>query len=81
MESKKIDVVSAYWRPAIGWVCVGGFGYEFCLRQIFNGILAAIGLPPFFSGIEIDALESLLYGMLGFGTLRTAEKIKGVSRD
>jgi hypothetical protein len=81
MEGKSTDAVSAYWRPAIGWVCVGGLGYEFIVRQVFNGILVALGLPPSFDGIEAEALELLIYVMLGLGTLRTGEKIKGVARD
>ncbi len=68
------------WRPAVGWVCVSGFGFEFVLRPIANGFLVASGLPPVFPGIETEALSSLLWGLLGLGTLRTVEKVKSVAR-
>jgi hypothetical protein len=85
LEINKIEAASsslfvAGWRPAVGWVCVSGFGYEFLARPLINGLLIAIGLPPVFPGIETEALTSLLWGMLGLGTLRTAEKIKNVAR-
>lgn len=67
------------WRPAVGWTCATGFGYEFVIRPIINGLLAALGVPPVFPGIETEALLSLLFGLLGLGTLRTVEKVKGVT--
>lgn len=79
-EAASPSVFVAGWRPAVGWVCVAGFGFEFVLRPIGNGLLVAAGLPPVFPGIETESMTSLLWGLLGLGTLRTAEKIKGVAR-
>ncbi|MCF7964006.1 MAG: holin family protein [Methylobacter tundripaludum] len=80
IEAANSSVFVAGWRPAVGWVCVAGFGFEFLLRPIGNAALISAGLPPVFPGIEIEALSSLLWGLLGLGTLRTAEKLKGVAR-
>ena len=70
----------AGWRPAVGWCGALGYGYEFLLRPIANGVAVAYGVPPVFPGIEMEALTSLLFGLLGLGSLRTVEKIKGVAR-
>lgn len=85
LEINKVEAASpslfvAGWRPGIGWACSIGFGYEFVLRPIVNGLLAAAGLPMAFPGIETDALTSLLFGLLGLGTMRTVEKVKGVTQ-
>jgi len=73
-------VFVAGWRPAVGWCGALGYGYEFLLRPIANGVAVAYGVPPVFPGIEMEALTSLLFGLLGLGSLRTVEKIKGVAR-
>ncbi len=84
IETNKIEAASSSilvsgWRPALGWVCVSGFAYEFVLRAIFNGVLVGLGYPAIFVSIEVDALETLLFGMLGLGSFRTFEKVKGVA--
>jgi len=80
VEAANASVFVSGWRPAVGWVCVSGFGYEFLLRPLINGLLIALGFVPVFPGIETDALSSLLFGMLGLGTMRMVEKVKGVAR-
>jgi hypothetical protein len=52
------------WRPACGWLCTFALAY--------NAVVA----PMFHLGIgDTSTLVSILTGMLGLGTLRTAEKI------
>jgi len=79
-EAASASVFVAGWRPAVGWAGALGYGYEFLLRPLANGFSIAFGFPAVFPGIEIDALSSLLFGLLGLGTLRTVEKVKGVAR-
>ena len=81
IEAGSSSVFVAGWRPAVGWCGALGYGYEFLLRPIANGVAVAFGFPPVFPGIEMEALTSLLFGLLGLGTLRTVEKVKGVARE
>lgn len=85
IEVNKIEAASTSlfvsgWRPAVGWTAALGYAYEFLVRPIGNGTLVAHGLPPAMPGIEVEALSTLLFGMLGLGTLRTVEKLKGVAK-
>lgn len=66
------------WRPAVGWTCVVGLVYTFLGQPVLawaSGIWH-IPAPP---ALDMGTLLTLLGGMLGLGTLRTAEKIKGVT--
>lgn len=66
-------------RPAVIWVCVGGMAWQFIVGPIAVFIADWTGkscsLPPF----DTYALMTILGSLLGFGTLRTVEKIKGVN--
>jgi hypothetical protein len=59
----------AGWRPACGWLCVGALGYTTILAPAFG-----LGKG------EVEVLISILFGMLGLGTLRTVEKVKGAAK-
>lgn len=79
-EAGSTSLFVSGWRPAVGWACALGYAYQFLLKPIGNGIAVALGVPPVLPGIEFEALSSLLFGLLGLGTLRTVEKVKGVAR-
>lgn len=72
-EAKNPSIFVSGWRPFIGWVCGLGLAYEFLVRPILVGFG--------FLGAEIPMgdLLVILGGLLGLGTLRTTEKIKGVA--
>lgn len=80
-EINKIEAASqsgyqAGWRPLAGYVCVAGMGYEFLLRPLLPWALSVYGAdaPPLPS---LDGvLFELVFGMLGLGTLRTADRWK-----
>lgn len=65
-EAANASLFVAGWRPFIGWVC--GFGFVYSIIQ------PALHLPPG----DMTNLIAILGGMLGLGTMRTAEKIGGV---
>lgn len=72
------DLFRGGWRPAVGWVCVAGLGYQLVVRPLLPWLISLWGvqvdpLPP----IDTDTLMVLLTGMLGLGGLRTFEKVKG----
>ena len=76
-EAQQSDFFRGGWRPAAGWACVFGLAYEFMLRPLLPWALAvagAEGIPelPSLDGV----LFELLFGMLGLGTLRTADRWK-----
>ena len=88
-EINKVEAASASlfvsgWRPAVGWCGVAAMAYQFVIYPFlvwgWSGIQAAgwisIGLlpPPM---LDTDALWVILTGILGLGTARTVEKIKG----
>ena len=75
----KVEAASKFlfvagWRPFIGWGCGIGFIYA----TLVTPFLAIwIEMPP----VDTELLEKVLFGMLGFGALRTYEKVKGIARE
>ena len=75
-EAASGDKFASRWRPSIGWICGFGLGYTFILQPFL-----AWGssnwhwvLPPI---LDINALMTLLFGMLGLGAQRSYDKMKG----
>ena len=71
-EINKVEAANANWfvsgwRPACGWLCVGALAYA-------SVIAPALHLPPG----NTETLITLLFGMLGLGSMRTFEKVKGL---
>ena len=83
-EINKVEAASqngfqAGWRPLAGYMCVAGLGYEFLLRPMLPWVLTVSGVdsPPLPS---LDGvLFELMFGMLGLGTLRTADRWKRIN--
>lgn len=78
VEAAHSSIFVAGWRPASGWICNIGLLYTFLLQPILTWActVAGVAQPP---GIPFDALYVLLGSLLGVGTLRTVDKVKGVS--
>lgn len=77
-EAKSSNLFVAGWRPASGWICNVGLLYTFVLNPLLTWLSQNFGiLPP--PGISFDALYVLLGSLLGVGTLRTVDKVKGVA--
>jgi|TARA_R110000787_G_scaffold1744_1_gene7422 hypothetical protein len=79
LEVNKVEAASASlfvagWRPAVGWSC--------CFALVYSTILSPI-LSIWFTVPSVDSslLTTVLMGMLGLGAMRSAEKIKKVSRE
>lgn len=76
-EAQSSSLFVSGWRPAIGWVCALALAYQFILRPLGVFVAASAGHPiPTPPGLD-DTLWQLLFGMLGLGSLRTFEKVKG----
>jgi hypothetical protein len=79
-EAASPNVFTSGWRPFVGWVCGAALAYQYILRPLVAWAFAMAGHPlPEMPGLD-DTLWELLFGMLGLGSLRTVEKIKGASR-
>ena len=69
----------AGWRPFIGWICGIAFAYHFVLQPFLVFLILAMAWPmPPLPEFEMTALLTVLGGMLGLGSLRTFERVKGV---
>lgn len=80
IEAASSSVFVAGWRPAVGWVCVSGVGYQFVVRPLAQAIVT-IWQPAYtMPSVPTDDLLYLLGILLGVAGLRSFEKVKGVSR-
>jgi hypothetical protein len=69
------------WRPLVGWICASAFAWHFVLQPVVIFLIVSFGgevpdLPKF----EMEALMTVLLGLLGLGGLRSFERVKGVSK-
>lgn len=64
------------WRPAVGWVCVLGLAYTYLAQPLLAWASLANNwqVPP---TLDIYDLIILLLSMLGFGGMRSVERIRG----
>ena len=88
IEVNKIEAGSANWfvaswRPFIGWTCGVAYAYTFVFQPFLAFIFLAFGnhvdmtkLPI----LDMGELGALLFAMLGIGTMRSFEKVKGVTK-
>ena len=70
-EDAKGNWFQAGWRPATGWVCVLGFGVNFLVSPLLAGF--GVDIPQ----ADTATMLPVLMGMLGLGSLRTVERVKG----
>jgi hypothetical protein len=72
----------AGWRPFVGWSCGVAMAWHFVGQPIAVFVIAYAGVetPPL-PVFEMESLLTVLFGMLGLGSLRTYEKTKQVARE
>ena len=80
VEAASDNLFVAGWRPFIGWVCGVAFAYKFILQPLAVFVLLASGstfdaktLPV----LDWAEMSTVLLGLLGLGTMRSIEKVKG----
>ena len=78
-EAASPHMFVAGWRPFVGWCSGLGFLYATIGQPILAWLALMNGTvePPV---IDSDLLLTVLGGMLGLGTLRTFEKVKGATK-
>lgn len=75
----------AGWRPYIGWICGTAMAYAFIGQPLIVTIIQIVqcihGHKTFDKSmlpiIDMSQMWPVLMGMLGFGALRTYEKVNG----
>lgn len=85
MDINKAEAASPHlfvagWRPFIGWVCGSGFAVQFVIGPLGEWASALAGHQVNFPQMDLGTMMPLLFGMLGLGAYRTAEKIQGVTK-
>jgi hypothetical protein len=78
-EATSPDFFRSGWRPFVGWICGVGLAVQFLVGPLATWGAGLAGHPLAFPPLDMGTLMTLLAGMLGLGTLRTAEKVKGVA--
>ncbi len=80
-EAKSSSIWVAGARPFIMWVCGVAFAYVAVLEPILRFTASVMfGYAGAFPVIDTDLTMQVLFGILGLGIFRTAEKFKGVAR-
>lgn len=81
VEASSTSLFVSGWRPCIGWICAAALAYQYLFRPLAPWLL---NLLPYFHMSLVtpfaldDTINQLLLALLGLGTLRTVEKVKGV---
>lgn len=79
-EARSNSIFVSGWRPFIGWICGVAFGYHFIIQPLIAFIIANSGHQVQLPAFDMQALSTVLMGMLGLGGLRTLEKIKNIQK-
>jgi len=80
-EAKHRSLFVAGWRPFLGWILATAMGWHFVFAPATMFFCAYLGVTiPELPVFDMDSLMTVLLGMLGLGGLRTAEKIKGITK-
>jgi hypothetical protein len=75
IEAQHRNIFVAGWRPFLGWVCGLGMANMFLVNPWIQWITGVAG-----PNLPKDIIMELVFALLGLGTLRTLEKIKGKAR-
>lgn len=76
IEAGSDNLFIAGWRPFIGWVCGIAFAYHFVLQPLMAFAMTSAGHEVRLPVFDMDALYTVLMGLLGLGGLRTFEKVR-----
>ncbi|AMP00152.1 hypothetical protein CAter10_2506 [Collimonas arenae] len=76
-EAQSESLFKSGWRPFMGWTCGGAFAWNFVAGPALTWALAAAGHPVHLPLADLSQMMPVVLGLLGLGTLRTIEKVKG----
>lgn len=80
VEAGSDNLFKSGWRPAVAWIGVTGLAWTVFL-PVISWFLQMFGVqtPPL-PQLGGEVLNTLLFGLLGLGGLRTYEKKSGVTK-
>jgi hypothetical protein len=79
-EAENPNLFASCWRPFIGWICGIAMAYHFILQPLLIFLLSINGQLVTLPSFNMDSLNTVLFGMLGLGGMRSYEKVKGVTK-
>lgn len=79
VEAASGSVFVAGWRPAVGWVGAAGFGYSLVVKPFLEYVAIVRHWATSFPSLDDTLLITVMGGMLGIGTMRSFEKVRGVA--
>ncbi len=77
-EAASGNKFASSWRPAMGYCCVAIFAANYIGVPLLAWVSPMWDIPPP-PRLEIGEVLPVLMGMLGLGSLRTVERVKGGS--
>lgn len=77
-EAKHPNIFVAGWRPFCGWVGGIGLAYHAIVQPLILFIAALEGIEVTVPAFDNEILTTVLFGMLGLGTMRSFEKLNAV---
>lgn len=78
-EASSGNWYASSWRPSIGYICALAMAFQFIGHPIVEWIIAYRHLTVTVPSFDFGPLMTVVMTMLGMGTLRTFEKVKGVN--
>jgi hypothetical protein len=79
VEAKHPNIFVSGWRPFIGWVCGVAIAYNFILNPLIVWGVELAGAQVTPPTLDFAPLMTLVLSLLGLGTMRSYEKMKGVN--
>lgn len=79
IEAANSSVFVSGWRPAMGWTCVAIFFANYIGVPFLSWLSPLLDIPPP-PRLDLGEVLPVLLGMLGLGTMRMTEKIKGAAK-
>ena len=85
IEVNKVEAASGSlfiggWRPFVGWTCGLAYFFNFIVMPLLSFFLKIGGIEVAPPEISFAELAPVLFGMLGFGAMRSFDKKHGVAK-
>lgn len=79
VEAGSADSFTSRWRPCVGYVCAAGLAYAAIIEPCLRLLVTVYGVSAPLPAVDTTLTMQLLFGLLGLGGMRTAEKVKGAA--